>query len=69
MRSAAALFVYGYAVFFFVARSNMSGVLQTVQFFGYTLIAAYAFFIMLGTVGFVSSLVFVRYIYSSLKFD
>lgn len=61
--------MYAYAAFYFFVRSNMSGTLQTVQFFGFTFVAAYAFFLMLGTVGFLSSLVFVRYIYSSLKFD
>lgn len=42
---------------------------QTVQFFGFTLLACYVFFLMLGTVGFYSSLHFVRYIYKNLKLD
>jgi transmembrane 9 superfamily member 1 len=42
---------------------------QTVQFFGYTLLVCYIFFLMLGTVGFLSSLSFVRYIYRNLKLD
>jgi transmembrane 9 superfamily protein 1 len=43
--------------------------LQTVQFFGYTSMACYAFFLMLGTVGFYSSLYFVRYMYKNVKLD
>eukprot|EP00043_Microstomoeca_roanoka_P007486 m.71973 g.71973 ORF g.71973 m.71973 type:complete len:595 (-) comp13844_c0_seq1:43-1827(-) len=62
-------FVFLYAVFYFHERSNMSGVLQTVQFFGYTLIACFALAVMLGTVGFFSSLAFVRYIYKNVKLD
>eukprot|EP00050_Salpingoeca_kvevrii_P007528 m.296863 g.296863 ORF g.296863 m.296863 type:complete len:593 (+) comp13477_c0_seq1:41-1819(+) len=63
------LFVFGYGTFYFYARTNMSGALQSTQFFGYTLLACYIFFLMLGTVGFYSSLLFVRYIYKNLKLD
>lgn len=63
------LFVFGYAVFFYLKRSNMSGGLQTLQFFGYTLIACYIFSLMLGTVGYYSSLKFIRYIYLNIKMD
>lgn len=37
----------------------MFGFMQTSFFFGYMLLAAYAAFIMLGTIGFLSSFVFV----------
>ena len=48
----------------------MFGFMQTSFFFGYMLMAAYAAFIMqLGTIGFVSSLVFVRRIYQAIKCD
>eukprot|EP00041_Stephanoeca_diplocostata_P036100 m.1300398 g.1300398 ORF g.1300398 m.1300398 type:complete len:595 (+) comp24803_c0_seq2:267-2051(+) len=63
------VFVLLYAAFYFHVRSNMTGPLQTVQFFGFTLLACYVFFLMLGTVGFYSSLHFVRYIYKNLKLD
>jgi len=47
----------------------MDGTLQTVQFFGVNLLACFVFFLMLGTIGFFSSLQFVRYIYGNLKID
>ena len=47
----------------------MSGLLQGTQFFGYTILACYVFFLMLGTVSFFASLTFIRYIYQSLKMD
>jgi len=47
----------------------MNGTLQTLQFFGYTLLSCYVFFLMLGTVGFFSSLRFIRYIYINIKMD
>jgi transmembrane 9 superfamily protein 1 len=40
-----------------------------VQFFGYTTLACYVFFLMMGTVGFFSSLQFVRYMYKNVKLD
>lgn len=62
-------FVYLYSIFFYVYRSNMSGVLQTVQYFGYVAVIAYAFFLALGTVAFFASQRFVKYIYVSVKTD
>ncbi|KAK2560122.1 Transmembrane 9 superfamily member 1 [Acropora cervicornis] len=63
------LFVFSYAMFYYFKRSNMSGSLQTVQFFGYTLLTCYVFFLMLSTVAFFASLKFIRYIYVNLKMD
>jgi len=56
-------------MFYYVKRSNMSGALQTTEFFGYTMLACYAFSLMLGSVSFFSSLWFVRYIYVNIKVD
>lgn len=50
-------------------RSHMYGTLQSVEFFGYTLLCCYVFFLMLGAVSFFASLKFVRYIYRNLKMD
>lgn len=63
------IFVFGYAMFYYYKRSNMSGMLQSVQFFGYTLLTCYVFFLMLSTVAFYASLKFIRYIYVNLKMD
>lgn len=63
------LFVFGYALFYYYKRSHMYGTLQTLEFFGYTLLACYVFFLMLGTVSFYTSLTFVRYIYRNIKMD
>lgn len=63
------LFVFSYAMFYYFKRSNMSGSLQSVQFFGYTLLTCYVFFLMLSTVAFFASLKFIRYIYVNLKMD
>ncbi len=41
----------------------MSGFMQTSFFFGYNAVVCYAFFLMLGTIGFRASMLFVRHIY------
>jgi transmembrane 9 superfamily protein 1 len=65
---ASSFFIYGYS-FFYYYESQMQGLLQTAFYFGYVLIACYAFFLMMGTVGFISSLVFVKRIYRVIKCD
>uniref|UniRef100_A0A8C4QPF1 Transmembrane 9 superfamily member n=1 Tax=Eptatretus burgeri TaxID=7764 RepID=A0A8C4QPF1_EPTBU len=62
-------FMFLYSVFYYFRRSNMSGIVQTVEFFGYTLLTCYVFFLMLGTVSFFASLKFICYIYCNLKMD
>ena len=63
------LFIFGYSFFYFFHRSNMHGLLQTSFYFGYTGIVAYAFFMMLGFIGFMSSFSFITYIYGAVKTD
>mmetsp|Transcript_5318 Transcript_5318/g.8225 ORF Transcript_5318/g.8225 Transcript_5318/m.8225 type:complete len:589 (+) Transcript_5318:70-1836(+) len=64
-----ALFIYGYCFYYYYARSDMSGFMQTSRFFGYMLVICYGFFLMLGAIGFFSSLTFVRHIYRTIKCD
>ncbi|CAM9230737.1 unnamed protein product [Phaeothamnion confervicola] len=63
------LFIYAYSFFYFFNRSSMEGFLQGAFYFGYMAVISYAFFVMLGCVGFYSSLFFVRHIYSVVKCD
>jgi len=63
------LFVLLYSVYYYLELSQMSGLLQTVKYFCFVSIVSYFFFVMLGTVGLYSSLLFVRHIYSTLKID
>jgi len=63
------LFIYAYSFFYYYYRSRMFGVVQASFYFGYMLLICYFFFIMLGTVGFYSSLVFIRHIYNNLKIE
>ncbi|KAJ3677066.1 hypothetical protein LUZ60_002790 [Juncus effusus] len=61
------LFIYGYCWYYYLARSDMSGFMQTSFFFGYMACVCYGFFLMLGAVGFRAALLFVRHIYRSIK--
>ena len=47
----------------------MSGFMQAAFFFGYNGLACYAFFLMLGAVGFRASHLFVRHIYRAIKIE
>ncbi|KAG8086844.1 hypothetical protein GUJ93_ZPchr0010g7735 [Zizania palustris] len=62
------IFIFFYCIYYYHARSDMSGFMQTSFFFGYMTCVCYGFFLMLGTVGFHASLLFVRHIYRSIKF-
>lgn len=63
------LFIMGYSFFYFFHRSSMDGLIQGSFYFGYMSLVSYAFFLMLGFVGFTSSFAFVDYIYGSVKCD
>jgi len=63
------IFIYLYSLFYYAYRSRMSGFLQASFYFTYMGLICYFFFVTLGTVGWYSSLIFIRRIYSNLKFE
>jgi len=63
------IFILGYCFYYYEARSDMSGFMQTSFFFGYMSIICYGFFLMLGNVGFRASSLFVKHIYKAIKSD
>ena len=66
---ATGLFVFLYSIYYFWSKSSMSGMLQTVEYFTYTILLCYIFFLTLGTVSFFASFKFIKYIYRNLKMD
>mmetsp|Transcript_12122 Transcript_12122/g.21462 ORF Transcript_12122/g.21462 Transcript_12122/m.21462 type:complete len:587 (-) Transcript_12122:544-2304(-) len=64
---ATGLFVFGYCFYYYFARSDMSGLMQTSFYFGYNAVVCYAFLLMLGSVGFRASHLFVSHIYKAIK--
>nr|XP_043613335.1 transmembrane 9 superfamily member 2-like [Erigeron canadensis]XP_043613336.1 transmembrane 9 superfamily member 2-like [Erigeron canadensis] len=63
------LFMYGYCIYYHFFRSDMNGFMQISFFFGYMACVCYGIFLVLGTVGFHASLLFVRYLYAAIKCD
>lgn len=61
------LFVAGYALYFYLAQSDMEGLMQGSFFFGYTGVCCWALSLMLGYVGWRASLAFVRGMYRAIK--
>ncbi|KAK9063835.1 hypothetical protein SSX86_017707 [Deinandra increscens subsp. villosa] len=63
------LFIYGYCIYYYFWRSDITGFMQTSFFFGYMACVSYGMFLTLGSVGFRASLLFVRCLYASRKCD
>nr|GMD21801.1 transmembrane 9 superfamily member 3 isoform X1 [Ipomoea batatas] len=61
------VYIFGYAIYYYVQRSYMEGFMQISFFFGYMACFSYGVFLMLGAVGYRASLLFVHHIYSSIK--
>ena len=56
-----------YSIYYYLARSEMSGFMQASFFFAYLACMCWGFFVMLGTIGWASSLFFIRHIYRAIK--
>jgi len=63
------IFVFIYAIYFYLTKTQMHGFLQVMYFFGYSGLFSLAVFLMMGSVGFLSSSAFVRHIYVRSKTD
>ncbi|KFM26763.1 Putative phagocytic receptor 1b [Auxenochlorella protothecoides] len=61
------IFVYAYCFYYYLARSDMNGLMQATFYFGYNLMVCLGFFLLLGYIGWRSSLLFVRRIYRAIK--
>ncbi|GJN38969.1 hypothetical protein PR202_gb28055 [Eleusine coracana subsp. coracana] len=64
-----ALYLFLYATFYFFNKLDITKAVSGVLYFGYMLIASYAFFVLTGTIGFYACFWFTRLIYSSVKID
>ncbi|KAJ1697947.1 hypothetical protein LUZ63_006459 [Rhynchospora breviuscula] len=64
-----ALYLFLYATFYFFTKLEITKFVSGVLYFGYMLIASYAFFVLTGTIGFYACFLFTRLIYSSVKID
>ncbi|XP_048444420.1 transmembrane 9 superfamily member 8-like [Pyrus x bretschneideri] len=60
-----ALYLFLYATFYFFTKLEITKLVSVLLYFGYMLIASYAFFVFTGTIGFYACFWFTRLIYSS----
>ncbi|ORY90520.1 hypothetical protein BCR43DRAFT_567041 [Syncephalastrum racemosum] len=63
------VYVYLYSVYYFFAKTKMTGMFQTSYYFGYTALLALGMFCMLGFIGHSAANLFVRKIYQNVKID
>lgn len=66
---ASALYVFLYAILYFITKLDISNFISALLYFTYMSVVSWAFFLMTGAVGFISCLFFVRKIYASIKVD
>jgi len=63
------LYVFLYAIFYYHTKTQMNGFFQTSFYFGYMFLFSFAIFLVTSTIGYVSSSIFVRTIYTGIKLD
>ncbi|KAH7963694.1 hypothetical protein HPB52_022422 [Rhipicephalus sanguineus] len=63
-----ALYLFLYCIHYFM-RLSITGAVSTFLYFGYTFIIVFLFFLLTGTVGFISCFIFVHKIYGVVKVD
>jgi transmembrane 9 superfamily member 3 len=64
-----ALYVYFYAIYYFFAKTKMSGVFQTTFYFGHTMMFCIGIGLVTGSIGFLAANMFVKRIYKNIKSD
>ncbi|KAL6844942.1 hypothetical protein ACP4OV_025601 [Aristida adscensionis] len=64
-----ALYLFLYAAFYFFTKLQITKLVSGILYFGYMLLASYAFFVLTGTIGFCACFWFTKLIYSSVKID
>jgi len=65
----ASFWMFIYSIYYFSVELNIDRFVPTLMYFGYNFIICFTFFILTGTVGFVTCLIFTRVIYAAIKVD
>jgi transmembrane 9 superfamily protein 2/4 len=66
---ASAAYVFMYSILYFNTRLEINSMVATVVYFGYMAIISLLFFLLTGSIGLLSSFLFVRAIYGTIKVD
>ncbi|KAK7181904.1 multispanning membrane [Paraphaeosphaeria sporulosa] len=67
--SSSALWIFGYLAYYFWTKLNITGFMSGLLFFAYGALACAVYGLLVGTIGFLASYVFVRRIYAAVKVD
>jgi transmembrane 9 superfamily protein 2/4 len=62
-------YLFLYTAFYFVSSLQMKGLVPVMLYFSYMGLLSFIFFVMTGTIGFMATFAFVRYIYGSIKLN
>ena len=62
-------YLFLYSIWYYLSKLNISGFVPTMLYFTYMSMASITFFLLTGSIGFVSCFWFVRKIYGAIKVD
>lgn len=66
---AASFYVFLYALIYLASKFSLGSFTSYVLYFGYSLLMAFVLFVLMGSIGFISTFFFTRKIYGSIKVD
>ncbi|XP_031838537.1 transmembrane 9 superfamily protein member 4 [Nomia melanderi] len=64
-----AVYVLAYSVFYFMTKLEITELIPTLLYFGYTALMVLTFWLLTGTIGFFAAYAFIRKIYAAVKID
>ncbi|XP_001607598.1 transmembrane 9 superfamily member 4 [Nasonia vitripennis] len=64
-----ALYVLAYSIFYFMSKLEITELVPTLMYFGYTALMVLTFWLLTGTIGFFAAYAFIRKIYAAVKID
>ncbi|KAL9981382.1 hypothetical protein ACROYT_G010080 [Oculina patagonica] len=69
MSGSCSIYVFFYAIFYFITKLEIEDFVPGLLYFGYTCIMVLSFWLLTGTVGFYATYLFIRHIYAAVKID
>lgn len=64
-----AVYILAYSIFYFMTKLEITELVPTLLYFGYTALMVLTFWLLTGTIGFFAAYAFIRKIYAAVKID
>ncbi|KAL7298697.1 hypothetical protein TKK_0008456 [Trichogramma kaykai] len=64
-----AVYLQAYSIFYFLTKLEITELVPTLMYFGYTALMVITFWLLTGTIGFYAAYMFIRKIYAAVKID